>query len=227
MQSPVNVVVGEYYQVPCIRSWPSQKIVPVLLPAHTDETEFCLQAAPPHYHIDFRFTHPSCHPFNAYWQYDLEPFYQEMKAIDHYVQSFEVVGESAFFFWNRWYRRYADKKLVNGRCPHKGVQVVNACGTCPAHGLLWNMTSGGLVEFKLPFFLEVANKQKPHPDNVRGQVFDEGCKIEFSKPYDSDGSVIMVDSDGKRFGKTWQKIAPRYYRPGDMLRINTQDLCKL
>lgn len=58
--------------------------------------------------------------------------------------------------------KYADACLIDGKCPHKGIDLsgcpaVNGIVVCPGHGLLWNAETGKLVP-------------RPQPECDRSQV---------------------------------------------------------
>lgn len=224
--SPINVQVGQEYFVPCVTN-EFHREMPILLPQHTDGKDECLLEVPEHFHIDFRFC-----TFNefGYPVWDVKccslPFLRKRKAIAANLDSLAIVGESAFFFWNNWYKEKANLKLKNGRCPHRNVQVVNACGTCPAHGLQWNLETEELADFKLPFYLELANNQIPNPNNPRGEIIENACTIKIEKEFNHDGVVIMVDSSGKRYGRTFQQIGPRKLEAGGTVWFDTKKICK-
>lgn len=228
MLSPSNVVAGRPYDVPCVKVL-SGHVIPILLPSHTDGMDHCLTPVPEHYHIDFRFCEAGdfgIRTINA-WRADecSEPFFKKMKAIRKAMNSLDIVGESAFFFVNRWYLRHKHLRANDGRCPHRGVQLVNSCGTCPAHGLQWNLRTGALASYKLPFFLELANGERQHPNNPRGEIKNDSCQIRVTRHFESDGTVIMVDSRMKRYGKMMQRTIPRYLMPEDEINFHTEKLC--
>lgn len=223
MLSPVDVIVGQEYDVPCVKT-KEHVIVPVLLPHHIDNGKNCLIDVGDHYHIDFRFAREDIlgQRNNAVLvDYSSSIFMKNMIAIKSTFTSIE----SAFFFVNRWYKKNAYSRLHERRCPHQGTQVVNSCGTCPAHGLKWNLKSGRLADFKLPFYLELANREISHKDNPRGAIVDDKCIIYFDEVFYSDGTVIMVDADGKRYGKMKQDIGPRVFLPDYNLTFTTDKLC--
>lgn len=228
MESPVDVEIGKTYEVPCVTDIMTFKTVPVLLPAHIDGKKSCLRTAESHYHIDFRFCeqHDFAGNINAWAKKSCsKPFFQNRKAVRDSFNSIDFVGESAFFFVNRWYQSNKKLKLKNRRCPHQGVQVVNSCGTCPAHGLKWNLEKGKLEKFKRPFYLELANGEEPNPENPRGIIRNDKCTIKIKRDLEHDGTVIMVDSNGKRYGKMKQIISSRSYRTRDEINFNTDKIC--
>jgi hypothetical protein len=224
IESPVDVVKGNSYHVPCVTNLLTNITVPVLLPHHIDGKEFCLNGEEDHYHVDCRFIQATaaalrfscCSPVRS----------ELLIAIRNNFDSISFFGESAFFFINRWYRKHGDKKLVNRTCLHQGIKVVNSCGTCPGHGLIWDLNSKNLSNFNLPFYLEMANNEVHLDDNPKGEItHDDKCVILLEKDFNHDGNIIMVDSNGKRYGKMKQKVLPRYYKLKDSITFQTQNLC--
>jgi hypothetical protein len=225
LKSPVDVKAGKSYLVPCVRR-SNGSILPVMLPAHVDGSDHCLKQTESHYHIDFRFCDQQ-NGYNAWFENTCsEPFLNKMVAIRDSANSFEAIGGSAFFFVNRWYLRHKDKLAKNRICPHQGVRITNACGECPAHGLKWDLKTNRLADFQPPFFLELANKEVQDEENPRGEIIDDRCVIEINKDFYSDGTVIMVDSNHKRYGTMKQMIQPRNIWAGGAITFDTKNLCK-
>ena len=226
MKSPVDVKRNHYYDVPCVKA-NNRRVMPVLLPSHVDGRVDCINETPEHYHIDFRFCELAHTDGYAAWlKHGCSPvFIKRMKALRESFDSLSFTGESAFFFINRWYRRSGGQKLVGRRCPHKGLQVVNACGRCPGHGLVWDLKTGQLV-FELPFFLELANEERANPDNPRGVITsNDKCSIDIDRLFPHDGTVIMVDAKGRRYGQMKQMLPVRTYHKGDNVNFTTDRLC--
>ncbi len=219
--SPKNVIIGNVYDVPTIETSDKQEI-PVLLPAHSDSHENCLDDAPLHYHIDLRFCDP-IENINAWYAKDAQKiYYKQFVAIRQRFCSIEKTG--GFFFVNRWYNRKRPNKLVNGNCPHKGLAIVNNCGTCPGHGLIWE-PDGTLKKIQLPFYLELANNGIHETNNPQGLLRDTECLIHLRDNFVSDGIIIMVDALGNRYGQLTQKIKPGLYKAGNCLTISAAHLC--
>lgn len=189
MKSPVDVKVGNYYLVPCIVTHEGN--FPVIFPPHKDKTSDCVDFNPRHYHFDRRFLDNKLHNdgYNADLVVDVK--YVVKKCLQD-----ETVNQSAHWFHiEHLFRMYQGKKINDGICIHQGMQIVNKCGTCPGHGLKWNLKTNEL-EFKLPFYAVV--------DGVDGQSFSgkiykkgrcsitipTGCSITNDMPR-------MVDVDGK------------------------------
>ena len=125
MESPIDVIVGNYYDVPTINAFGINE-VPVLLPAHTDTDEFCLFNAAMHYHIDFRFIElDQVNGYNGHFSHGHELKLHKMKALKTFTESMIEVKQSSFFFINRWYRKYSKLTLAANRiCPHNNTKVV-------------------------------------------------------------------------------------------------------
>ncbi len=225
MKSPADVVVGQTYDVPCVY-W-NQQFWPVLLPAHNDSNDHCLMEIGGHYHIDFRFTHkrPSdMNGINAILEHVGKPLIIQMMAHSDFTHSFDVKGESAFFFVNRWYRQSSHLKAKNRVCAHNGVALVNKCGVCPAHGLAWNLNTEQLIDFKLPFYLQLRNKNKE--DGPKGEIVGDTCDIRLKNQYRHDGRVVMIDSEDRVYPNMTQILTARHYVQGDIVRFHTNHICR-
>jgi hypothetical protein len=229
MESPNQIEVGQLYEVPCIMTNLGQTI-PVVLPSHTDGPRLCFNDVGEHYHVDFRFCDLWLTNNKAAWlkAETVKLFSLRLRALRTYFNSVEFSGESNFFFVSRWYTYFGDIKIKNGRCAHHDTQLFNTCGTCPAHGLRWNLNSGSLMEFKLPFYMELANNAVPNSGNPRGMMQDRFCEIDIpERGFQSDGTVIMVDSNGKRYGEMTQQIRAYFYRGREKIRFNADKICSL
>lgn len=227
MKSPTNVKQHHYYDVPTVKTR-CGKTLPVILPSHTDGAEHCLTEVAEHYHVDFRFCELNDSAgWPAWVKSSCSPvFMKRLKVVRESFESLHFSDESAFFFVNRWFRNHAKKKLTDGKCPHKGLQVVNPCGTCPGHGLRWNLETGELADFVLPFYLELADGEVQRESNLRGvMTADDQCSIVADRDCHLDGTVIMVDSRGKRYGRWKQKISARFLKTGDEIVFKTGKLC--
>ncbi len=235
MESPIDVVVGEYYEVPYIYS--GSKEIPILLPSHDNGPHECLSEGPKHFHVDYRFIEPyydvilyrnerfEKNIVNAMVDNDCSIFTKKFKALRSYFDSLSTSDESGFFFINRWYRNNKDVKAVNRICPHKGTKIVNSCGTCPAHGLKWNLETEEL-DFVPPFYLELANNQISSPLNNRGIITDDDqCEIIVKEDFNFDGTVIMVDSLGNRYGKMFQKIYSGHLKKDNVIVFDSDKIC--
>ena len=159
----------------------------------------------------------------------LEIVEQNKVAVSSNTWIVENLANNSFFFWNLWHQNKADSKIIDNKCPHKGVELVNKCGTCPAHGLQWDFQTGRLAEYKLPFYLEITNYEIPDPTNNRGIIENNTCKVVIQNKYPLTKNIkaIMVDSLGKRYGKMYHKLnnAIKFYNPGDIINFDTSQIC--
>ena len=214
MKSPKNVVVGETYDVPCVKI--DSVIIPVVLPAHTDGAEHCLQETPKHYHVDHRFTYLS-HQIIGYDSCG-DVFNHRMVGLKGYNETLGEFKQVAFHFVNRWHRTHSELTAKDGICPHKGVRITNRCGTCPAHGLIWDLKTEKL-KYKPPFYIQLM------PDGPKG-IIDENdqCAIEVDKLFKFNGTAIMVDSNGERYGKWIQDLNYVNLKCGT-LTFDVSELC--
>lgn len=221
--SPLDVTTGCWYDVPCVNVL-GRGPTPVLCPAHEDGRVDCLNDAARHYHIDFRFTHKTG-DVTAILDTNQSVFMHRMKAFRSSFDALSFIGRSVFFFVNRWHERNPNKMLSSDRrCPHKGLQVVNECGRCPGHSLEWNHSTRKLA-FHLPFFLEMANDGNPKSANPRGIIENDLCVITIEHSFNHDGTVIMVDSNGCRYGEMKQIIPSRKYVPGSTVTFDADSIC--
>jgi len=234
--------VGKTYKIPCakVSDWryfpfgDNYCYLPVLLPAHVDANDDCLRSLETHYHYDFRFIKPESIPSKwkggGIFKKDvLEIVEQNKVAVSSNTWIVENLANNSFFFWNLWHQNKADSKIIDNKCPHKGVELVNKCGTCPAHGLQWDFQTGRLAEYKLPFYLEITNYEIPDPTNNRGIIENNTCKVVIQNKYPLTKNIkaIMVDSLGKRYGKMYHKLnnAIKFYNPGDIINFDTSQIC--
>ena len=223
LKSPTKVKIGQFYDVPTVKTYFGE-IFPILLPAHVDGKDNCIEDVSMHYHIDFRF-HEVGKISVVLNKFCFSPFLHKFKAISNHTNSV-LKGQHLFFFVNRWYYRKRNTKLKANLCPHQGLPVVNKCGTCPGHGLVWNLKTLDLSDFQLPFYLELANSGKHLPDNPRGAIINDKCEICLEKDFLSDGSVTMTDALGRIYNKNWvQKIAAGMYYAGSKITFTTDKIC--
>lgn len=200
--SPCDVIVGEEYDVPCAFT-NENYFVPVMLPAHVDKNQFCLKSVDLHYHIDKRFNVPlAYHNADAILHSGVEYVsYVKLKA----VKSHYVIEDAKFEIFNIIYQMVNPHEIAKNRiCPHQGTKITNSCGTCPAHGLKWNLKTGE-YRFKPPFYFQFTeDSPKFEFDNDdKKVVLIAHDDIEFN------GSLIITDSNGKFFGSTEYPV--RYF----------------
>lgn len=187
MKSPTEVHVGTKYMVPSAMNWYLKKIVPILFPGHADGEEICVNPVVKHYHVDHRFIN---HDEDAFYAHDLDLF--ELRPMLCLRESTQWWTPYAFAI-EKLHRLYENQTLENNRCPHQGTQIVNSCGTCPNHGLIWNLETKRL-KHKLPFYL-VHGKNK-------FEIKGSGCTGPVVEPFDPiNGKVYfdLVDAEGKTY----------------------------
>ncbi len=193
--SPCDVIEGNEYDVPCVHT-NTNHVVPVMLPAHIDKNEFCLKSVDLHYHIDKRFQVPlAYHNSDAVLHSFVEDVsYIKLKAIkSHYIME-----DARFENFNISYQMDNPQEIAKNRiCPHQGTKITNSCGTCPAHGLKWNLETGE-YRFKPPFYFQFTeDSPKFEFDNDdKKVVLIAHDDIEFN------GVLIITDSNGEFFGST-------------------------
>ena len=207
-------VKGQIYEVPCVRNSQYGECV-VLLPSHSDGGEDCLKPIIEHYHIDFRFEKREKFENNvdALYKSKSDPIYYERKLC---LEEFSTLTNTWPFFLERIHERLGDHLLEDNICPHRGVKIDNACGTCPAHGLRWNLQTRRLY-YKPPFFLRF-------PTGDEGVVGHGVCIIKITEKYQSpsDGVYLpLYDSNGLRYKNAGFKIeiGNDIFKPGDTITI--------
>lgn len=193
MKSPEYVAPDEYFYVPSAirRHGPYRgQVIPILYPLHEDGPEDCLNPTPPHYHVDKRFIEgENTNNADAWTAADLQDFkMRRMKCLQRESKANELYP----FSIERLYRNHQNQKLKNRICPHRGVQITNACGTCPAHGLTWDLETNEL-KFQLPFFLSL--QEFPSPYGI-GEIKDGQCTIIVLKSF-SATNLTWYLSDAK------------------------------
>lgn len=143
--------------------------IPVLLPLHSDP-EISLEAASPHWHLDYRFLQG--HPYvligdrqdnydsrqrlnTVAWLRDREgeQLYESAQPRLRVMRCRRAALRPALFPPAACARVEASlsvKRIVDGKCPHRGVDL-SGCEAmdgkiiCPAHGLVFAQESGQLV----------------------------------------------------------------------------------
>lgn len=161
-----TLIIGETYNVPCLLS--NELWIPVLLPPHEDGKEICIIPVPKHYHIDHRFID--------------DPGDVIMKNNGDLKMKYFVCKRNSTTLFNPYvfmiaklHEIYKNHTLTNCRtCPHKNLPIINSDGTCPGHGLKWNLNTKKL-NFILPFFLHL-------PQNSgNGEIVNNKCLIKVQK----------------------------------------------
>ena len=236
LESPKNVIVGQIYKVPCIEQEINETIgiqpIPIMLPAHSDDNDSCLNKLPNHYHVDFRFidrdywlkeTGATDPQSNAIIDINNEfiPFYSKKIALLSRI----ISTKSFIWFVNRWQNRYPNQKIKGDICPHQGTRITNACGTCPAHGLAWNLETGD-YKYKAPFFLQLM------PDGPLVEIpnTDKILKFEFEvnlpKDFIWNKRFCLVDSLGQKYADLEEPCSSTNYKAHDAKLKVCYDLSK-
>ena len=218
MQSPVDTVVGNFYEVPIVNNVEFGPTA-VLLPFHRDGADDCLKDVGLHYHIDWRFELRKrfYNNINALYQSGSSEPYLETRQC---LKEFTCIDFTWPFMLEVLYKKFEDFELGEDRiCPHRGTIVANKCGTCPAHGLRWNFKTRKLMH-KPPFYFVLPNGNK-------GRIKDSRCQIEVTLKFqtDSDGMVLpVIDSRGSIYkNATFYIEGPQIYRPGDTISISDKN----
>lgn len=190
MKSPENVIVGEYYDVPCKlinNDW-----LPIIFPPHKDGPDFCFDPAATHYHIDKRFTYPREY---AAWRVEYGERIEVRKVIcikKDAVSFNDLIHPFAVVKMHEVFEKHTLKSNI---CPHQGLQITNSCGTCPGHGLVWDFETRKL-KYKLPFYLFHKNS------GLKGVIKDGKCTINVNITFQfksDDLTFVLVDSDGRLY----------------------------
>ena len=160
--SPVNCVVGRYYNLPCINlsvktSYHSfwGKWVPLIGPPHQDNE--IVNFPYWHIHTDTRFltlddSPPALHaagapvcfggPYHEFFQNIINNSNLQVKRLQ--CRRAEPLAFPSAPWRGDLQNAYADSRAVDGICPHRGIPI--ACGhqlapglrQCPGHGLVWS-----------------------------------------------------------------------------------------
>jgi hypothetical protein len=211
MESPKDVVVGQKYMVPTIHTETGERL-PVLFPAHEDGVEDCVDPVAPHYHIDYRFIDRK-YGWDAYLAGDFyaKPYSQEWVAL----RACDGLAKANHFMIDRLHEKFEKAQIKQRVCPHRGVQLTNACGRCPAHGLVWNLNTGRL-KFKRPFYVVA-------PDGSKAKLEAGRCVIVADEGFQVPCVLHLVDAEGQRYPNSeWQITYPyQYLRKGDTLTVSS------
>ena len=163
--SPIDCVVGKFYQVPCIsheklkgcrKAW--KEWIPLIGPPHQDKEIIGFE--PWHMHVDSRFQTLSdlamylalAQVINLTSMYELHVGHAEdiRETARLEMRRMKCRRSDPPMFPDVPFRKplesaYAGCRVVNGLCPHRGIAI--ACGRrmddagarqCPGHGLAWN-----------------------------------------------------------------------------------------
>lgn len=232
ISSPVDVVVGEYYDVPCIKvdairigyipGLVDYDCIPVLHPAHDVGPVDCLNPVPRHFHMDYRFIDQKI----FYVQSSTFVFVGDDEAFTRRLRCLQAKSNPTawIFAIDRLYKRFADHQLKDRICPHKGVKITDnyICGVCPAHGLAWDLGTGKL-RYKPPFYLALYDEAGN--EAARGIIQDGCCKIDINKEFlvayvKGSQILLMVDDNNEIYPNAFYNLDnDRSFRVGDSIRI--------
>ncbi len=219
MNSPLRVEEGQYYDVPSgVTS--SGYVVPILFPAHEDGPEICSKPVAKHYHIDHRFSSPSGHwfiGFDGWLASDLSQI--ELRRMLCKGRTTYLSAPYVFII-EKLHRLFYHHQITNNRCPHQGTQLVNGCGTCPNHHLIWDMETGRL-KHKLPFSLRIENS----PDG--GEIINSCCEFVLTQDVAAqNGSQVgldLIDANGLVYPNTKFYLTRKEHLAGDTIMINDHE----
>lgn len=222
MESPSHVVVGQKYMVPCMLLnngiW-----LPILFPAHEDGSDFCFNKVAKHYHIDRRFSNDEL-GFSAWLSHTSEVIeLKEKVCIKQFAKSYDTQrdGNPVWpFAIVKMHETFQDYELKGRTCPHKGLKITNDCGTCPGHGLVWNLETKKL-KYKLPFSL--VNKEF----ELSGVINDNWCDIRVTTNQKLPNPLpfVLVDADGAEYPEARIEANLAGLKYGDTLTF-TDSNCK-
>lgn len=189
--------IGEYYIVPCIEI--GDVTIPVLGNSHWDDPSLCLKPIPEHFHEDARFTD---YPDNSrVWASAGRKLVSKaMKCIR--TNTATSVSPYYPFLIEKLHRICEKATLKKPICPHQQMPI-DACGTCPAHGLIWDLTCGKL-KYKLPFSLVSSNGES-------GEIKNGKCDIAIKNTFD--GILYLHDADNNRYPNSYLEVDFKETKP--------------
>ncbi len=162
--------LGKFYAVPSVRvnTWNGfSGWLPVIGPKHEDHGP--VNFPWPHFHIDWRFASTYAFKCASEWRNQGPSFAygSVLQCPDSYGRIVIEEGptlkrmkckrelpkypdDKAVRWIARLEQEFACTKLVNGKCPHRGIPVESMIRdgdvlTCPGHGLRWNAITGELM----------------------------------------------------------------------------------
>lgn len=183
-----ELVVGEMYLVPCVRG------VPVIGDPHVDDDHF--NHTEHHYHCDSRFYDGDLGPYayggpaNCAMRASggppvLEPHRCIRTTPSDFTDDLLAVCQMAL------HANYGFTEAKCGRCPHKGMPIVN--GVCSGHRLRW--LADGTIKHKPPYTFQIRGTANKLVISERTEL----QRIEIPIVEDFSGSVTldMLDRDGE------------------------------
>lgn len=208
--SPRNVIVGQYYDVPCMQD-PAGVFVPVIGPPHCDGPEICSEPTVAHYHYDYRFSEYQGF-MNGLIDNGVPLVYRRMQCV-------RTESDNGRALWGmiRLARVYHNHTLDihNPVCPHQNIPIVNKNGQCSGHGLCWNLKTGRM-KYVLPFYVRFKgqNKTKILVTDREIMVLYNNTKKTFIDPF-----VEAIDAKGRIIGE--HQFTNMHVAPTDRLKIST------
>ncbi len=217
IESPSFCKIGVKYMVPCANNIYGQ-VVPIILPAHSDSKDDCIDGELKHYHFDERFANFLDSDNNALAFRSVVRVTAEEKIC---LRESSTRRKPGLFSIDRLSRKHQGFIAAKGYCPHQGTKLINSCGTCPAHGLVFD-TKSWRLKYNPPFFLKNGS--------VEGEIIDSKCTIvaEVSKmDYKYDGyRFTLVDRDGKEYKECYYDLEVKELYNGQKLNFYS-DSCSL
>lgn len=210
LESPVQVELGCVYPVPCINDEVGNTTPVFPRPHADDEPEFFVNVEE-HFHIDNRFVQADSHTVLRARGKKL--FIQELPCLKEQ----HVPPQNIIWLHLALLKHYANYRMKNDICPHKGMPIIN--GTCTGHGLKWN--HDGYLKHQGPFKLRwmgnygiIDNLKKvfiPVTEEARGQfildIIDREGQVVFTHTernelYAQHGDTITVHNRNIEILKT-------------------------
>lgn len=203
-----NLVVGETYLVPCVNG------TPVIGEPHVDNDHF--NHTENHYHCDSRFydgefgatSHGG--PANcAVIPHPMPPTLEPRRCLrttpsmfTHGVLSMTIMA---------LYADYGFSKAKCGRCPHRGMPIIN--GVCSGHRLEW--LPDGTIKYKPPYTVQIRGTNNRRV--LYSQTDLDGMPIEIIEPLDGVVCLDMYDQDYRLIAS--KQFGHMRLSPGDQFHI--------
>lgn len=209
-----HVVVGRYYLVPCVNG------IPVIGDPHEDHDHFNYTRR--HYHCDSRFHNREVDAANcavgadAWSATEPIPQYPDMQVRLCIRDTPAPWQEGSMgMVLASLYADFGFTKSACGRCPHKGMPIIN--GVCSGHRLKWN--KDGTIAHKPPYTLRILGSLGSHNSLVINERVDaELLVIPITEKFSGHCAVEMKDSEGNRISEI-VRFGFMHLRPGDELKI--------
>jgi len=205
VKSPEDVEVGRDYLVPCIEE--GGELFPVLGEPHSGLASECISPLGDHFHFDWRFMCESskCWNWDAFFAKTVKLRKMECLRLSptkplhrkpHWPFSIE-----------RLHRLCENKKLGKSDykynvCIHRETPILNSCGECPSHGLIWDLETGKL-KYQLPFYLVTSIGDK-------GKIENGHCEIRLTVQLHAqlNGRIIrLCDANGEFYPNCYLRMS--------------------